>query len=190
VSFRHLWLATSMLASACAPAVDATFSDVDVVRPNIQIPPAPTSAPTSVTFSFAMSSSQLGATANPQAQDNIKSVNLHRLAFTAKGGISEMSFITNLHALACVPISKTSLEEGHDASSRQVEIADYVRTSTEAVGPTFEVPIPEPINLLPLLRPTKSEARSILVIVNLGGQMPTVGWQVDAELSLSIAIGQ
>ncbi len=182
---RRLVLGLGLLLSACAPSVDASFSDVEVVRPNISIPPAPTSAPTSVTFSFTMSSSQLGATANPEAQDNIKSVKLHRLAFTAKGGISEMSFITNLHALACVPISKDST-----ASSKQVEIADYVRTSAEAVGPTFEVPIPEPIDLLPLLHPSRTEPRWIVVIVNLGGQMPTVDWQVDAGLSLSIEIGQ
>jgi hypothetical protein len=182
---RRLVLGIGLLLSACAPSVDATFSDVEVTRPNISIPAASASTPTSVPFSFSMSSSQLGATANPDAQDNIKSVKLHRLAFTAKGGISDMSFITSLHALACVPVSKDST-----SSSKQVEIADYVRTSTEAVGPTFEVPIPDPIDLLPLLRPSKSDARSILVIVNLGGQMPTVGWQVDAELSLSLEIGQ
>jgi hypothetical protein len=182
---RLFLLAVCALFGACAPAVDATFADIEVSRPNISIPPAPTSAPASVTFSFSMSSSQLGATANPQAQDNIRSVKLHRLAFTATSGVSELSFIKTLHALACVPISTSST-----LSSKQVEIADYVRTSEKPVGATFEVPIPEPVDLLPLLRPSRSEPRWIVVIVNLGGQMPTVDWKAEAELSLSLEIGQ
>jgi hypothetical protein len=43
---------------------------------------------------------------------------------------------------------------------------------------------------LPLLRPSKGEPRRILVIVNLGGVLPTVGWQADVTLSLSVHLRQ
>lgn len=173
------------LLSACAPAVEATFSDVEVVRPNIAIPAAPPSAPTTVTFSFTLDSSKLGATSNPAAQDNIRAVHLNRMALTAKSGVSDLSFVSSLHALACVPVSKSST-----LSAKQVEIADYVRLSEAPLGATFDVPILEPVDLLPLLRPSGSEPRWIVVIVNLGGRMPAVEWKADASLALSLEISQ
>jgi hypothetical protein len=177
-------LALSLLA-ACSPVVDARFSDIEVTRPDIAIPPAPSAALSSVTFNFSIDSSKLGASSKPAAQEGIVAVNLHRLALTAKSGITDLSFIETLHALACVPTSKSST-----LSARQVEIADYRRVSQAPVGLTFEVPIPEPIDLLPLLRPTATEPRLILVIVNLGGQLPTTEWKADISMSLAIEIRQ
>jgi hypothetical protein len=156
-----------------------------ISRPDIPIPPALPIAASSVTFSFSLDSGTLGASANPDSQDGITAVKLHRLVFAAKGGINDLSFIQTLHALACVPINKTTTQ-----SSRQVEIADYQRTVNTASGATFEVPLPEPVDLLPLLRPTKSEPRRIVVIVNLGGAMPTSEWKVDVLMSLSLRLRQ
>jgi hypothetical protein len=183
---QRVFLAGLVLSlAACAPIVEAQFPDVEVTRPDISIPPAPTAALSSVTFSFSLDSSKLGASSKPTAQEGIVSVKLHRLALTAKTGILDLSFIQTLHALACVPTSKTST-----LSARQVEIADYARVSQTATGATFEVPILEPVDLLPLLRPTAGEPRSILVIVNLGGELPTTEWKADISMSLAIEIRQ
>jgi len=65
-----------------------------------------------------------------------------------------------------------------------------VRTTDLPVGATFDVPIPEPVDLLPLLRPSSTEPNQILVIVNLGGVLPTTDWTADISMSLSIEIRQ
>jgi hypothetical protein len=169
----------------CAPIVDAQFSDIEVTRPNNKIPPAPTSAHSSVPFTFTLNSTTLGANANPDAQDGIVSVKLRRLSLTAKSGITDLSFIETFHALACVPISKSST-----LSARQVEIADYARVSVSPASATFEVPIPEPVDLLPLLRPSSTEPRLILVIANLGGELPKSEWFADVSMALSIEVRQ
>jgi hypothetical protein len=182
---RRFLAALALSLAACSPIVEAQFSDIEVTRPDISIPPAPTAASSSVTFSFSIDSSKLGASSKPEVQQGIVSVKLHRLALTAKTGIADLSFVETLHALACVPTSKTST-----LSARQVEIADYTRVARTPVSPTFEVPIPEPVDLLSLLRPTATEPRLILVIVNLGGELPTTEWQADISMSLAIEIRQ
>ena len=182
---RRLLLGLAALLAGCSPIVDGEFSDIEVTRPDITIPAVTTATQPAVTFSFSIDSTPLGANANPEAQDGIVSVKLHRLALTAKSGVTDLSFIETLHALACVPISKTST-----LSSRQVELADYEREFDLPAGKTFEVPIPEPVDLLPLLRPSSTEPRRILVIVNLGGALPTTQWQADVSMSLSIEIRQ
>jgi hypothetical protein len=181
------WWALSLVVvlGGCSPAVDAEFSDIEVTRPDIQIPRAPAGLHSSVTFSFVLQSGALGASTNPASQSRIIAAELHRLAFTAKGGITDLSFIESLHALACVPVSTNSLQ-----SSRQVEIADYIRQGEPTPSPAFEVPISEPVDLLPLLRPDKGEPRRILVIVDLGGALPTTDWQTDVTMSLSVHLRQ
>jgi hypothetical protein len=183
---RSLISCLAFLFAGCSPIVDAQFSDIVVTRPDIKILAAPTASLSSVTFSFSLDSTTLGANSNPNAQRGIASVGLHRLALTAKKGISDLSFIETLHALACVPIDKSSTT----TSARQVEIADYVRSVGPPVGATFDVPIPESVDLLPLLRPSSTEPRRIVVIVNLGGAAPTVDWWVDISMSLSIELRQ
>ena len=74
--------------------------------------------------------------------------------------------------------------------ARQVEIADYQRESDTPVGKTLEVPLPEPVDILPLLRPSSTEPRRILVIVNLGGKLPSSEWKADVSMSLSLEIRQ
>ena len=182
---RRFLAALALSLAACSPIVEAQFSDIEVTRPDISIPPAPTAALSSVTFSFSIDSSRLGASSKPEVQQGIVAVKLHRLVLTAKTGITDLSFVETLHALACVPTSKTST-----LSARQVEIADYTRVAKTPVSPTFEVPIPEPVDLLSLLRPTATEPRLILVIVNLGGELPTTEWKADVSMSLAIEIRQ
>ena len=75
-------------------------------------------------------------------------------------------------------------------SARQVEIADYVRTAALPASATFNVPLPEPVDLLPLLRPSSTEPNRIVVIVSLGGELPTTQWTVDVSMSLSIEMRQ
>jgi hypothetical protein len=41
---------------------------------------------------------------------------------------------------------------------------------------------------LPLVRPSSLESRKIVVVVNLGGQMPSESWEVDASMSISVKI--
>ena len=181
-------LGLALVLAGCQPVVDGKFSDVEVTRPDNPIPGAPaTMAQPSVTFQFLLDSTSFGANANPDAQDNIASVELYRLTLKAKSGISDLSFIESLHALACVPIDKSSNQL---ASARQVEIADYRREFDLAVGASFDVPMAQPVDLLPLLRPSSTEPRRILVIVNLGGKLPTSDWKADITLSLSMEIRQ
>ena len=127
---RRFLAALALSLAACSPIVEAQFSDIEVTRPNISIPPAPTAALSSVTFSFSIDSSRLGASSKPEVQQGIVAVKLHRLALTAKTGITDLSFVETLHALACVPTSKTST-----LSARQVEIADYTRSGEDPGGP-------------------------------------------------------
>ena len=182
---RLLLAGLAVLFAGCVPVVEAEFSRIEVSRPDISIPGAPSSSISSVTFNFTIDSASLGANWKLENQDNIIEVDLHRLAFTAKGGVTDVSFIQTLHALACVPISKSST-----LSSRQVEIADYSRQDKPPPSPTFEVPLLEPVNLLPLIRPAKSEPKKILVIVNFGGTLPTSDWQADVSMSLSVRFRQ
>jgi hypothetical protein len=186
VTKRNRLLVLLALAKAgCSPIAEAEFSDIEVSRPDISIPGAPAGVPSSVTFSFSLDSASLGANKSLVAQSNFVAVDLHRLSLTAKTGITSLSFVETLHALACVPISKSSKQ-----SSRQVEIADYRRRTEQPASATFEVPIPEPVDLLPLLRPSSTEPYQIVVIVNIGGQLPTAAWTADALMALSIALRQ
>lgn len=171
-------------ALGCSPVVDASFSDVEVTRLDIPVPGAPTNAPTSVNFQFTFASGQLGANTKPDAQSRIRAVDLHRLVIKAKSGIADLSFIQTLHAVAFVPLSKNT----NIITTRQVEIADYQRRSATIVGKEFEVPLPEAVDLLPLLRPSSTEPAKVVVSVNLGGQMPTVSWTTDVSMALSVEI--
>ena len=171
-----------LLVAGCTPLVTADFPDIVVTLPGIEVPPPPSSAPSSVAFTFSFNSAKLGANTNLQAQSQIVAVKLHRLVLTAVSGVSDLSFIQTLHALAFVPIKNSS------TTMRQVEIADYVRSGDASVGATFVVPLPEPVDLLPLMRPSKSEQNKIDVVVNLGGQIPSVIWQVDVSMSISVEL--
>jgi hypothetical protein len=71
-----------------------------------------------------------------------------------------------------------------------VEVADYERRGDQPVGATFSVPLPEPVNILPLLQPSSSDQRKIVVVVNLGGQLPNQSWTTDISMSLSVELKQ
>lgn len=179
LAFVGVWAAVG-----CSPVVDATFSEVEVTRLDIPVPGAPPNAPSTVNFQFTFASGQLGANTKPDAQSRIRAVDLHRLVIKAKSGITDLSFIQTLHAVAFVPLSKST----NIVTTRQVEIADYQRRSATTVGKEFQVPLPEPVDLLPLLRPASTEPAKVVVSVNLGGQMPTANWTTDVSMALSLEI--
>jgi len=156
-----------------------------VTRPDISVPASPSTGSSSVMFPFSFDSTQLGANANLAAQSQIVSVELRRLSLTAKGAVTDLSFIHTLHAFAFVPMSKTTSQSTH-----QVEIADYVRHGDAPVGATFSVPLPEPVDILPLLQPGLADQRKITVVVNLGGQLPSQGWTTDVSMSIAVEIRQ
>jgi len=184
--FRACLLAAGLLlAAGCSPVVDASFTDIEVTRPDISVPGSPIASLSSVMFSFSFDSTKLGANANLTAQSQIVAVKLHSLELTAKGAVTDLSFIQTLHAFAFVPISKTNSQSTH-----QVEIADYVRHGDAPVGATFSVPLPEPVDILPLLQPSSADQRKIVVVVSLGGLLPTQGWTTDVSMSISVEIRQ
>jgi hypothetical protein len=172
-----------LLVAGCAPIVEADFSDIEVTRPDIPVPATGASGPSSVMFTFSFDSTKLGANSNLEAQSRIVAVKLHKLDLIAKGGVADLSFIRTLHAFAFVPLAKTTSQ-----STRQVEIADYVRRGDEPLGASFSVPLPEPVDILPLLQPSSSEQRKIVVVVNLGGQLPNQNWTTDISMSISVEI--
>jgi hypothetical protein len=174
-----------LLVAACSPVVDADFSDIEVTRPDIPVPGSMVANLPSVTFSFSFDSTKLGANSNLAAQSQIVAVNLKRLELTAKGGVTDLSFIQNLHAFAFVP-----LKGWYSESNRQVEIADYERRGDQPVGAIFSVPLPEPVNILPLLQPSSSDQRKVVVVVNLGGQLPSQNWTTDVSMSISVELKQ
>jgi hypothetical protein len=89
--------------------------------------------------------------------------------------------------VAFVPLGKATPQ----TTSCQVEIADYEKGHGESdAGRTFEVPLPEPVDLLPLLRTSGTELTTIVVSVSLGGQLPTVGWTIDIGMALSVDLGE
>ncbi len=186
VGYLALGPAIALALLGCSPIVDADFPDVQVTRSDIAVPAAPSSTPTSVAFSFSVGSGQLGANTDPSAQSRIRSMELRQLWLTAKSGITDLSFISRLHAVAFVPLSKTTSTE----TTRLVEIADYERRGEAVVGATFHVPLPEPVDLLPLLRPIKPEPAKIVVSVNLGGELPTVSWTTDVSMVVSMQVHQ
>lgn len=178
-----------LVLAGCSPMFEGEFANIEIERPNIEVGAAPTaknpSEDLSVTFSFAFDSSKLGATTNLKAQGVMTAVKLRKLSLTAKSGVTDLSFIHTLHVLAYVPNSKSPSQ-----SSRQVEIADYVSRADETVGAEFSVPLPEPVDILPLLRPTSTEQRKIFVVVNIGGQLPAKSWTTDVSMSLSVELQQ
>ncbi len=183
---RPLLCLVTLVLLGCSPVVNANFSDVEVTRSDIPVPAAPSSNPTNVPFSFTVGSGQLGANTDLNAQSRIRSMDLHRLTLTAKSGITDLSFVSRLHAVAFVPLSKTETSQ----TSRMVEIADYERVATTPVGRTLEIPLPEPVDLVPLLRPSKPEPAKIVVSVNLTGELPTVDWTTDVSMVLSMEVHQ
>jgi len=182
---RGLLLLGLGLAAGCSPIVDASFSNIEITRPDIQVPGSPLAGLSSVMFSFSFDSTKLGANANLAAQSQLKAVKLKRLDLTAKGSVTDLSFIQTLHAFAFVPLSKTTSQSTH-----QVEIADYVRRGSTPVGATFSVPLPEPVDILPLLQPTAADQRKIVVVVDLGGQLPSQNWTTDVAMSIAVDIKQ
>lgn len=183
------WALMSALTGAvtgCSPVVDARFSEIEVDRLDIAVPAAPSAGINTVDFQFAFSSGQLGANTNPDAQSRIRSADLERLSITAKTGISDLSFIQGLRAVAFIPADKSSSTL---KTSKQVEIADYQKSqNATTAGQTFQVPLPEPVDLLPLLRPSSTEPARVIVSVSLSGQLPTVSWTTDVAMVLSVDI--
>jgi hypothetical protein len=173
-----------VLLAGCSPLLEAEFNEVKIERPDVQVSPATTTnAP--VTFSFAFDSSKVGANSNPGSQSMMKAVKLKSLSLTAKSEVTDLSFIRTLHVLAYVPLLKSLTQ-----SSNMVEIANYERRTNETIGNVFSVPLPEPVDLLPLLRPSLTDKRNIDVVVNIGGSLPTKTWTTDVALTLSVEIKQ
>ena len=179
----NIFLLGLVLGAGCAPIVDAKFSDIEVTRPDIPVLPAGAGSTSPPPFSFSFDSTYLGANSNFQAQSQIVSVKMHKLSLTAKTGVTDLSFIRTLHAVAFVPIKNSTSQ-----STRQVEIADYERHGDAALGPTFSVPLPEPVDLLRLLQPSSADQRKIVVVVSLGGQLPSLSWTTDVSMSISVEL--
>jgi hypothetical protein len=175
----------ALLALAgCTPIVDAKFPDVEITRPDISVPAAGIAGSMSVPFSFTFDSSKLGSSSNPANQEEIAEVDLDQLTLSAKSGVSDLSFIESLHVVAYVPTNTVDAFP----SDRQVEIADYQRRGNAPIGAIFSVPLPEPVDLLPLLQPDKSQQRKIVVSFNLGGKLPNTAWTTDIAMSLSVEL--
>ncbi len=183
-AFACAWLWAVLALAGCTPIVDAKFSDVEVLRPDIVVPAAGPAGSMSVPFSFAFDSSKLGSSSSPAFQEQVAEVNLNKLTLTAKSGIANLSFIETLHVVAYVPTNTVDAFP----SDRQVEIADFQRRGTAPSGAVFSVPLPEPVDMLPLLRPDKTQQRKIVVTFNLGGQLPNTSWTTDITMSLSVEL--
>jgi hypothetical protein len=173
-----------VVMTGCSPIVDANFSEIEVTRLDIGVPAAPSAGATAVNFQFTFSSGQLGANTKPDAQSRIRSAELRQLSITAKTGVSDLSFIQTFHAVAFVPLNKNTTTQ----TTRLVEIADYQRRGDATAGKTFSIPLPEPVDLLPLLRPSSTEPAKVIVSVNLGGQLPTISWTTDVSMVLSLDV--
>jgi hypothetical protein len=46
------------------------------------------------------------------------------------------------------------------------------------------------VDILPLLQPSSLDQRKIVVVVSLGGQLPSQGWTTDVSMSISVEIKQ
>jgi hypothetical protein len=121
-------------------------------------------------------------------QNGIESANLRQLTIAAKSGVQDLSFIQTLHLWAYVPLAKPPAPP--PTTDHQVEIADFQRRDHTAIGATFSVPLPAPVDLLPLLRITDAEQYRIVVVTNIGGEMPAAEWKLDVTMSLSFEIRQ
>jgi hypothetical protein len=172
----------------CSPVVHAQFPDIQVTRPDIPVPAALTTSSSTVMFQFTLDGGSLGASTKPAVQAQMKAVNLNKLTLTAKDGVSDLSFVRTLHILAYVPLKSTSSATTPQASDHQVEIADYERRGNAAIGSTFDVPLPEAVDLLPLVRPDSTEQTKIVVVTSMSGQLPTSQWKVDVTMSLSFEL--
>jgi hypothetical protein len=181
------WLLFLALLVGCAPIAEAEFSEIEVRYPDLEVPPYltglyPTGTP-NVTFSFLLDSSKLGASARVENQNRITSTKLLGMTLLAKQGVTDLSFLRSVHIVAGLPPSKTH----PTAPTPQVEIADYERVGEAPQGGAFPLPLPEPVDITPLLKPSQSDQRKIQVTLNVGGDLPAQGWRADVLMVLSAA---
>ena len=179
------WLFLAALLFGCSPVAEADFSEIEVLYPDLEVPPYlaglnPSGSP-NVMFSFLLDSSKLGASARPENQKRITSTKLVGLSLLAKHGVTDLSFLHSVHIVAGLPPSKAS----PSAPTPQVEIADYERVGNPEVGGVFPLPLPEPVDITPLLKPSQNDQRKIVVTLNVGGDLPGQGWRADVLMLLS-----
>jgi hypothetical protein len=173
------------LLVACAPSIDAEFPEVEVTYPNLQAPayiPIP-NVPTDpqITLSFELDSRNIGASALPVNQNRFQSAVIYQVTLTATSGVSDLSFIRKLQIVAELPASN----QAPTAPTPKIEIGNYERQGEAPIGPVFNFPLPVPVDILPLLRPSQSDQRKIIVTIIAGGTLPNVGWTADVVMRLS-----
>jgi hypothetical protein len=179
------WIVLLALLVGCSPIAEAEFSNIEVMYPDLDVPPYLTglnpTGPPRVMFSFLLDSSKLGASAVPANQKRITSTRLLELNLVAKKGVTDLSFLRTVHIVAGLPPSKSL----PTAPTPQIEIADYERTGDAIKGATFPLPLPEPVDITPLLKPSKSDQRKIIVTLNVGGELPSTAWRADVLMVLA-----
>lgn len=178
LSLLTLWV-------ACSPNIDAEFPEVEVTYPNLEapayiaIPNVP--ADPQITLSFELDSRNIGASALPANQKRFQAATIYQVTLTATSGVSDLSFIRKLRIVAELPASN----QVPTAPTPKIEIGYYERQGDAPIGPVFTFPLPVPVDILPLIRPSQSDQRKIIVTITAGGTLPNVGWTADVVMRLS-----
>jgi hypothetical protein len=171
------------LVLGCAPLVTIDAPDIEVTQP-MKFPAAQPDAPpnTEVTGSYNLSSNKLGAAGGPDAgaSKRIQRLDLIRLAFLAKTGIQDFTFLTHLKVTAGYP------PLGHVVACHDLaEVTILDKDVPPGAGAVLPMPLPEPVDLRSLWT-----CPSLLVTVVATGNPPDVDWSMDVVFSLSVRISQ
>ena len=182
--FARTALATALVCG-CAPSVEIDAPDIEITQPNLQFPAAPAGvgAGTSVTAAFRFTTNKLGATNNPDAGalKNIERLQITRVVLKANTGIADFSFLDRLTVVAANTSYTTESSPGRPA----IQVVDYQAPSEVAIGPVLQLPLPAPVDMLPLWGHT-----SLYLTVTATGNLPNVDWSMDVVFSLSLKIKQ
>lgn len=174
-----------MVWVGCSPSIEAELPEVEITYPNLEAPAytgvLDLPVEPQITLSFEVDSRKIGASSLPQNQQKLQAASIYEVTLTATSGVSDLSFIRKLQIVAELPASA----QDPNAPTSKVEVGNYERQAGASVGPVFRFPLPTPVDILPLLRPAKSDQRKIKVTITAGGTLPNVVWKADVVMRLS-----
>jgi hypothetical protein len=184
-------LAHAVLVAAgagCSPSLTVDAPEINITEKSLAFPGVVSTVPgsQSVTTSFKIVTSKLGAAANPDssAVDRIQRMEISRVLVQARGGITDFSFLDRLKVSAANwDASKTS-----NTGKPVITILECDATGAQdcpliyqSVGPALDFPLNPPVDLMPLWANT-----NLYIIVTATGRVPSVDWSVDVTFSLSV----
>ena len=175
------------LLGGCRPALTVDAPEINVTQRNVVFPGVvtTTSGPQTVNASFEVTTTKLGAAANPDssALDRIERMEITRIVLQARSGITDFGFLDHLK------VSATNWDPNKKSSAGKPVLAIMecpvddrdCPLLYEQVVPTLSFPLEPPVDLTPLWVRT-----FLYLIITAEGILPNVDWSIDVTFSLSV----